>query len=141
MARGDARDVDRQLRRMLRDFGERVIDDDVRGIMDEVGDFAEAKMVEITPEDTGFLAGSSVVAVSEAGAVTRAEITFNASYAAQVHELPAEARGPRTRAKRGNEYGEAGPKFVERVLRAFPLDRLVGEGLIRVWARRARGRR
>jgi hypothetical protein len=79
----------------------------------------EAKAVELAPVETGNLESSSVVEVKSAGGRVRAEIAFAAPYSAEVHELPPERRGPRTEQKPGNELGQAGPKFLERPVRAY----------------------
>lgn len=101
--------------------------DELPGAVERVLQDAEAKMVEITPVDTGFLEASTVVEVEERSGSVDGTVRFSAGYAAEVHELPAEARGPRTRRKPGNEFGGAGPKYVERVLRGFPWNRRLGE--------------
>lgn len=127
--------AERDLARMLRDFGERTVDDDIVAGMREAGDVAETKMVEITPERTGFLAGSTVVRTNDRRNRIETSITYGASYAAEVHELPRDARGPKTRAKGGNEFGPAGPKYIERVLRGFQIAPIIGERLRRAWRR------
>lgn len=106
----------------LRALVKRALDHGARAerVLSQVMDEAEAKSVEITPVDTGFLEGSTVVGVSRTSQAVRGELAFAADYAAQVHELPPDRRGPRTREKAGNEFGRAGPKYLERVLRGFP---------------------
>lgn len=120
-------------KRTLREFERRLRKglDEAEEAMAQTADVVEAKMVEITPELTGFLAGSTVVRTVKRARAVIASINFGASYASEVHELPPDARGPRTREKRGNEFGPAGPKFAERVLRGFPLAAEVGKRLRR----------
>lgn len=109
-------------------------------------DVVEAKAVELTPVDTGNLEASTSVEVNQRGKKLVGSIRFGAPYAATVHEFPPNKRGPRTREKPGNEYGPAGPKYLERVIRGFQerLSRDMGEALREAWGRasgRARRRR
>lgn len=95
----------------------------------------EAKAVELAPVDTGNLEASTSVRVDRQGPSLVGTLEFNAPYAAIVHELPQDSRGPKTQAKRGNDLGLAGPKYVERPLRFFQeaLTRDLGELLQRIW--------
>lgn len=113
----------------LEDAAEQAVSDLINGI--------EAKAVQLAPVDTGNLEASTVVEVLTNGKRIIGRLAFTAPYAAEVHELPKDARGPKTRAKPGNELGLAGPKYVERVLRAFQAraTKDIGEALARVWRR------
>lgn len=133
-----------QLANILEEFGDGALESIEGQGMLRIMNVAEAKAVELAPEDTGNLAGSSVVRVSRRGRNILGLLRFTASYAATAHELPEHARGPRTRQKPGNEFGPAGPKYVERVIAGFTnrLARDVGEFLQEVWGRaRVRRRR
>jgi len=79
----------------------------------------EAKAVQLAPVDTGNLEASTTTSVRETRGRTVGTLTFGASYAAKVHEMPEQARGPKTRMKPGNEFGVAGPKYLERPLRGM----------------------
>lgn len=100
----------------------------------------EAKAVELAPVDTGNLEQSTVVTVRRRGGTIAGLVRFGAPYAATVHELPEDARGPKTRQKTGNEFGVAGPKYLERPLRGFQqrLARDLGEFLQEIWGGFAR---
>lgn len=103
----------------------------------------EAKAVQLTPVDTGNLESSTHVSVQERGGIVVGVLRFGAPYAAEVHELPPERRGPKTAKKPGNEYGLAGAKYLERPLRGFQKE--MGKGMadfIRsIWATKVRRRR
>lgn len=102
-----------------------------------LGHALEAKCVELVPIDKGNLEGSSTVTVERGFSAVKAVVAFTAPYASEVHELPDEARGPRTRNKPGNEYGPAGPHYVIRPLRGFQerMSRDLGRFLQSVWGR------
>jgi hypothetical protein len=106
----------------------------LRAIADDYGDAAtsalgpamtralnilEAQAVEICPADIGNLEASTVTEVRFKGKRVTGELAFVTPYAAKVHELPSDARGPKTQAKPGNEFGPAGPKYLERPLRGM----------------------
>lgn len=133
-----------QLRAIVDAIGESAIDD-VEGIaLQRVGLMLEAKAVELAPVDTGNLESSStVVTRGRRGGIMAVEVRFDAPYAATVHELPEESRGPRTKKKKGNEYGLAGAKYLERPLRGFQklLAENVGEFLQKIWGSRLRSRK
>jgi len=135
------------LRALLDAIGETAIE----GLEDQgllrVGNMLEAKAVELAPVDKGNLESSSqVITRGRRGGIMEVEVRFNAPYAAPVHELPDEARGPKTRKKPGNEYGPAGPKYLERPLRGFQKEftKNLGEFLQKLWTgalRKTRKRR
>lgn len=132
-----------QLRDILDAIGQASIDDiEDQGLV-RLGNTLEAKAVELAPVRTGNLESSTQIVTGRRGGIMYVQLRFNAPYSAQVHELPEEARGPRTRAKPGNEYGPAGPKFLERPLRGFQqrLGKELGEFLQELWGRRSRQRR
>lgn len=133
------------LRDLLDAIGQQAVDSlEEQGLL-RLGNMLEAKAVELAPVLTGNLESSSqVVTLPAAGGIMKIEVRFNAPYAATVHELPEEIRGPKTRQKRGNEYGPAGPKYLERPLRGFQreLTENLGEFLQRIWgAAAAKSRR
>lgn len=113
------------------------LDDDV---LPDLLDEFEALSVELAPVETGNLEASTVTQFFRQGNSMIGLLSFVAPYAAAVHELPETARGPRTERKPGNEFGQAGPKYVERPLRGmqkrFP--DTIGEKLLKVWRRNAR---
>lgn len=124
------------LRTMLDAIGRRAVDSIEEQGLVRLGNVLEAKAVELAPVDTGNLESSSiVVTLPTRGAIMGVEVRFDAPYAATVHELPEEIRGPKTRRKPGNEYGLAGPKYLERPLRGFQreLTENLGEFLQRIW--------
>ena len=124
------------LRVLLDAIGETAIEGLEEQGMLRIGNILEAKAVELAPVDTGNLESSSQVITSgRRGGIMRVEVRFNASYAATVHELPDEIRGPKTRKKPGNEFGPAGPKYLERPLRGFQkeLTENLGEFLQKLW--------
>jgi hypothetical protein len=128
---------------MLDEFGDGALDTlEGQGFM-RLMNVLEAKAVELTPVDKGTLEDSTSVHVNRDGRKVVGTLTFNAPYASHVHELPPDKKGKRTRAKPGNEYGPAGPKYLERPLRGFVkvLAKDIGEGLQKIWGQTARGRR
>lgn len=84
-----------------------------------LGNILEARAVELAPVDTGELESSSNVRVQVRGNVIGVEVTFNAPHSAAAHELDEEQRGPRTLRKPGNNFGQPGPKYLERPLVGF----------------------
>ncbi len=129
--------------RILDDFGQEALDTVEEQGMQRLMLTLEAKAVELTPTLTGNLEGSTSVRVEQSGNRIKGTLQFGAPYASVVHELPPEARGPFTRNKPGNEFGAAGPKYLERPLRGF--QRLMSEDLGQLlqdtWGKAARGRR
>lgn len=107
----DDREVRRNLERLRRELAQdpRVLDDALNTL--------EAAAVGLAPVDTGNLESSWVQESSRTSSGPRAEFGFGAPYAAEVHELPEYARGPRTQAKPGNEFGPAGPGYLIRAMR------------------------
>jgi len=138
MARGRARVSlklpEKGLRDMLKLYGEAALEQ-VDPIFNEAASDAMARMVELAPYDTGELEESAVLTtrVTPRGRRAYADFEFTAEHAAIVHELPPSSRGPGTRTKPGNEFGEAGPKYVERVLRGFKLGPRLAAGLRAFW--------
>lgn len=127
---------EKALREMLRRYGDDVlvqINDSFEG----AADTALTKMVELAPLDTGELEASGRITakVTPRGRRATAEFRFETPYAAIVHEMPMSSRGPGTRSKPGNEFGPAGPKYIERVLRGFKLGPIVGRALRDIWRR------
>ncbi len=129
--------------RILDDFGQEALDTVEEQGMQRLMVTLEAKAVELTPTLTGNLEGSTSVRVEQSGNSIKGTLRFGAPYASVVHELPPENRGPFTRNKPGNEFGQAGPKYLERPLRGF--QRLMSEDLGQLlqdtWGKAARGRR
>lgn len=130
-----------QVQRMLREFGP----DTVRNLADEGFDLAldafEQKAVELAPVDRGDLQKFvSKRRLPRLGGLLRGRLSFTVHYAATVHELPDEARGPRTRAKPGNEFGKAGPRYLLRPLMGAKrwAERAFGLALARTWRKAAR---
>ena len=101
----------------------------------------EGEMALLAPHKTGYLEGNTSTAVEQHGDIARADISFNANYAAQVHELPPAARGEKTRAKPSTKFGSPGPKWVERVLRGMDFMFYMGREVVKILAARARRRR
>lgn len=130
-----------RLEGILEEFGDAALEEFEDQGMLRLMNVLEAKSVELTPVQTGNLESSSVVRVNKSGSRIIGTLTFGAPYAATVHELPPERRGPRTREKAGNEFGPAGSKYVERPLRGFQvrLTRDAGEFLQSIWRRASRG--
>lgn len=125
------------LRKMVQKFGVDSGREAVREGMPDAANQALGKCIDLAPFDTG--------ALEDSGAVTQlrtnrksasAAITFDAPYAAIVHEMPEASRGPGTISKPGNEFGSAGPKYIERVLRGFKFAEVIAEKLREAWARR-----
>lgn len=130
-----------QLAGMLEEFGDDALDSlEGQGFM-RVMNALEAKAVEITPVDKGTLEDSTTVRIYHEGKRLVGLLLFNAPYASRVHELPPDARGERTRAKPGNEYGPAGPKYLERPLRGFQrtMSKDLGKVLRELWGQSAKG--
>lgn len=126
-----------ELRVMLDAVGESALEGLEEQGLARVGNILEAKAVELAPVMTGNLESSSQVITTggRRGGIMRTEVRFNADYAAAVHELPEEIRGPKTRQKPGNEYGPAGPKYLERPLKGFQreLTKNLGPFLMKLW--------
>ena len=132
-----------QLRDMLEAIGDSALDSlEEQGMM-RLMNVLEAKAVQLCPVDSGNLESSSHATVRTQGAIVKGVLRFRAPYAAQVHELPDWARGPKTQAKPGNEYGPAGPKYLERPLRGFQREmaRGLADFLQRIWSKPRRRRR
>lgn len=108
-----------ELVRLLAEFGDATLESVEEKGMAELMDLLESKAVELAPVDTGNLESSTVVRVNREGNRIVGELAFTAPYATEVHELPEHARGPKTQQKPGNEFGPAGPKFLERPLSGF----------------------
>lgn len=138
-----ADDLDRvfgaSLQRFLDSLGE-VTESAVEKPLRQAIDLLEAKAVELAPVKTGNLQSSTVTRFLRSGSRILAELAFTAPYAAEAHELPEDARGPLTQAKPGNEFGPAGPKYVERPLRGLQkqFGGIVGESVLRFWRQNAR---
>ena len=132
-----------QLAALLDEFGAQALDTVEEQAMLRLMNTLEAKAVELTPVVTGNLEASTVVRVEQRGKRIRGSLRFGTTYAAGVHELPPDARGPRTVRKPGNEFGPAGPKYLERPLRGFQMcmAKDVGALLQEVWAGASRGKR
>lgn len=96
----------------------------------------ETRAVELAPVQTGNLEASAVVQVSRRGeSKAVAEVGFGAPYAADVHELPPHARGPRTRRKPAGKYGEAGPRYLLRAVRGVTGDGSLGRAIAEAYKR------
>lgn len=132
-----------QLVAMLDEFGHQTLDKVEEQGMDRLMNILEAKAVELAPTDTGNLEGSTTVRVHTRGDNIVGQLRFGAPYSATVHELPEHARGPLTQQKPGNEFGLAGPKYLERPLRGFQhlMQENLGRFLQETWAGARRGRR
>lgn len=126
-----------ELRDMLEAIGDGVLDSVEEQGMVRLLNVLEAKAVELTPVRTGNLESSTHLTVRSSNGIVLGVLRFRAPYAALVHELPEDARGPQTQMKPGNEYGLAGPKYLERPLRGF--QREMGKGLAaflaKVWSK------
>ncbi len=135
-----------QLEDMLHEFGDRALDSLEDQAMQRLLNTLEAQAVELAPVDLGNLEASTSTRVDSVGGKDiTGTLRFNTPYAAHVHELPDDSRGPRTRLKPGNELGAAGPKYLERPLRMMQQRMAgdVGEFLTELWgaaARRTGGR-
>jgi hypothetical protein len=131
-----------ELRDMLNAIGDGVLDSIEEQGMLRLMNVLEAKAVQLTPVRTGNLESSTHVSVRTRGGIVEGVLEFRAPYAATVHELPEQARGPQTRLKPGNEYGEAGPQYLARPLAGFQREmaRGVADFLKRIWGK-PRGRR
>ncbi len=132
-----------QLAGMLEEFGDDAVDTlEGQGFM-RVMNALEAKAVELAPKDKGTLEDSTTVRIYHEGKRLVGLLLFNAPYASKVHEMPDEARGEGTRAKPGNEYGQAGAKYLERPLRGFTkvMGQDIGKALRAIWGQAARGGR
>lgn len=111
----------RALKEMASDYGATMLSG--RGAaMARVMNILEAQAVELAPVDLGNLEASTVIEIKETGKKVVGTIAFVTPYAARQHELPDDARGPKTMAKAGNELGKAGPKYLERPLRQMQKD-------------------
>ena len=132
-----------QLRDMLEAIGDSALDGIEEQGMMRLMLVLETKAVQLAPVDTGNLEASTHVTVHGGGGIVKGVLRFNAPYAARVHELPEESRGPKTRAKPGNEFGPAGPKYLERPLRGFKKELRKGltEFLKKAWSKPRRGGR
>ncbi len=135
----------RKLVAMLDEFGAQALETVQEQGMARLMNALEAKAVELTPTLTGNLEGSTTVRVEERGSRIIGTLQFGTPYASIVHELSPDARGPFTRDKPGNEFGPAGPKYLERPLRGFQrrMSDDLGKLLQDVWggaARKVRGR-
>lgn len=115
----DQASVDRLIRRI-----ERAVTTDLP--MRRATDLVEAKSVELAPVDTGNLEASFVQRITRTAGRIVSTFGFSAPYAANVHELPKHARGPRTRRKPGNEFGPAGPSYLLRAVRGLVLSGRLG---------------
>lgn len=124
---------------ILDDFGQEALDTVEKQGIQRLMLALEARAVELTPTLTGNLEGGTSVRVEQSGDRIKGTLRFGAPYASVVHELPPDSRGPFTRSKPGNEFGQAGPKYLERPLRGF--QRLMaddlGKLLQQVWGRAA----
>lgn len=96
-------------------------------------DLLEARSVELAPVDTGNLEASFQSQEQRRGSKLVATFGFTPDYAAEVHELPDEARGPRTRRKRGNQYGPAGPRYLLRAMQGVVGDGSLGRVIARAY--------
>lgn len=115
----------RRLAQITRDFGKATLDARAQAMLRALGEF-EAISVELAPVDLGNLEAATVVRIlGQSKTRIAGELAFSTPYAARVHELDADSRGPRTRAKPGNEFGPAGPKYLERGLRAMAAGRFL----------------
>jgi hypothetical protein len=116
------------MRAIIEQYGEGAVDDlEVQGML-RLGNTLEARAVELAPFDTGELESSTNLKIDRRGTRIRALLTFDAPHAADAHEWKG-GRGERTTRKPGNQFGPAGPKYLERPLRGFQL--LMGRDLAR----------
>jgi hypothetical protein len=93
----------------------------LRPALERACDVIEAKSVPMSPILTGNLASSFVREIRDG----EAEFGFSAPYAAEVHEMPEDRRGARTREAPGNEYGQAGPRWLLRAIIGMTADGLL----------------
>lgn len=132
-----------QLVDMLDEFGDGFMDTEEGEAFGRLMNVLEAQAVELAPVDEGNLEDSTVVRVEHQGDKLVGTLRFAAEYAATAHERSEDQRGPKTRAKPGNKYGEAGPKYLERPLRGMVKE--LGEGmkeaLQKYWSGKQRGGR
>lgn len=131
------RDVGAALTERLEKYKRATLEDAAERAMADLMDGAETKAVQLAPVDTGNLEASTVVDVLRRARSIIGRLAFTAPYAAEVHELPDHARGPKTQQKPGNELGLAGPKYLERVLRALQATaaRSIAEAIQKVFRR------
>lgn len=130
-----------QLEASLRDIGGAGTDKQLTKAMRKVGDAYEAEAVALAPHDKGYLENSSSVRTRRGSGSVRTVIVFGANYAAEVHEFPPDMRGPKTRAKPSTQFGDPGPKFLERVLRGMDFETETGRAFREVLKRASRRRR
>ncbi len=97
-------------------------------------DLLEARSVELAPIDTGNLEAGFTVQFRTTTSKQVALFGFTPDYAAEVHELPANARGPRTQRKAGNMYGPAGPSYLLRAMRGTAGDGSLLEAIGRAYS-------
>lgn len=118
-----------QLVDMLDEFGDGFLETEEGQAFGRLMNVLEAKAVELAPKDTGNLEDSTVVRVEHRGSKLVGVLRFAAEYASYAHECISSPwrSGEKTRAKPGNEYGMAGPKFLERPLRGFVKE--LGDGM------------
>jgi hypothetical protein len=136
-ARFRARFDEGALRKMVEKFGIESGREAVREGMPAAANLALGKSIDLAPFDTGALEDSGAVTQLRANPKSAsALIEFDAPYAAVVHEMPEASRGEGTRSKQGNEFGSAGPKYIERVLRGLKWARVIAESLREAWDRR-----
>jgi len=127
---------EKQLREMIRRYGEDFLPE-IPTAFEDASAQALARMIELAPFETGELESSASKEdrTSPRGRRSSAEFSFDTPYAGVVHELPEHSRGEGTKGKPGNEFGSAGPKYIERVLRGFKLAPIVGRVLNGFWRR------
>lgn len=126
------------LRRMVKRFGTESAREVIQEGMPEIQDLYLEKMVQLAPVDTGELESSGqTLPIRNSKRGARGGVEFTAEHAAIVHELPRDARGPKTRDKAGNEFGPAGPKYMERVLRGLKMAQILAQKLREAWAARS----
>jgi hypothetical protein len=126
-----------KMRELVEDFGDGALDRAGQGMIRLLG-ILEAKAVELAPADTGNLEASTSVRILENSKDrVRGELAFSTPYAARIHEMPEGSRGPKTQAKTGNEYGVAGPKYLERPLRGMQKE--MPEAIAKIMRRDAAG--
>lgn len=117
----------KQYVRMLNQLGEAGTGKEMKKAMEKVVLEYEAEAVRLAPHDKGFLENSSTTRTkSYYGTGIISTVAFGAGYAAEVHELPPAARGPKTRAKPSTKFGSPGPKFLERVLKGMDFEHFIG---------------
>ena len=122
MARDGLRLDPRELERFKRRLGKKFAEVSERAVADGLN-LLEARSVELAPVRTGNLEQSWAEQVKRSSRSVVGTFGFGAPYAAEVHELPPDARGPRTRRKPSGKYGEAGPRYLLRAMRG-----VVGDG-------------